>query len=189
MSGKRFETVLGDDKLRFETSPGLFSPQGPDAGTVAMLARVDLQPGMKLLDLGCGWGLVGAWAAMRTDPALVWMVDSDPAAVACAKANLKLNGVEGAHVLVSDGLSAVDETGFDLILSNPPYHADFAVPKAFIEKGFNRLKLGGTLWMVTRREAWHRNRLTAIFGGCRVHRDGGYFVFEAVKKRATYANR
>ena len=43
--------------------------------------------------------------------------------------------------------------------------------------------------MVTRRDAWYRNKLTSIFGGVRVQECGGYFVFEAVKKSANYASK
>ena len=57
-----------------------------------------------------------------------------------------------------------------------------------IEKGFNRLVVGGALWMVTKRDAWYRNKLSAIFGGVRAEFVDGYWVFEAVKKRAAYAS-
>lgn len=180
--------VFGLD-LKFHTDPALFSPRALDAGTLAMLARVTFEPGDKVLDLGCGYGLVGVVAAERIGPERVWLLDKDPLAVACAARNLALNGVEGAVCLESDGFRSLDETGFTKILCNPPYHQDFALAKHLIEKGFNRLAIGGTLWMVTKREAWYRNKLSAIFGGVRVHRDDEYCVFEAVKKSASYANK
>ena len=116
------------------------------------------------------------------------MSDIDPLAVAVASGNAARNGVGGVRVVLSDGLSQVDETGFDLILSNPPYQSDFSVAKAFIEKGFNRLKIGGRLFMVTKRSEWYRNKLIAIFGGVRVHEADGYFVFEAQRRDSRYAN-
>jgi 16S rRNA (guanine1207-N2)-methyltransferase len=181
--------VLQEVELRFETSPRLFSPGGVDPGTAAMLSHVAFAPDDKVLDLGCGYGPVGVLAATLTAPEQVWMVDIDPEAVALAGRNLALNAVKGAHVQVSDGLRALDATGFSKILVNPPYHADFAVPKHMIEKGFNRLAIGGSMWMVTKRDAWYRNKLTAIFGGVRAELVDGYWLFEAVKKRASYAAR
>jgi 16S rRNA (guanine1207-N2)-methyltransferase len=175
-------------ELRFETAPHLFSPEKLDPGTLAMLSAVRFEAGDKVLDLGCGYGVVGVLAAMTTGPGAVWMVDNDPVAVELAARNARLNGVEGINATLSDGLAEVRETGFTKILSNPPYHADFSVPKRFIEKGFNRLAIGGALWMVTRREAWYRNKLTAIFGGVRVRSIDGYFVFEATKRSASYAS-
>jgi 16S rRNA (guanine1207-N2)-methyltransferase len=90
--------------------------------------------------------------------------------------------------VLSDGFRDFRESGFTKILSNPPYHADFAVPKHFIEKGFNRLVVGGAMFMVTKRELWYRKKLEAIFGGVRVRRVDDYFVFEAIKKTSQYAN-
>lgn len=183
----QFEATVNGVPLRLQTAASLFSPARPDAGTLAMLARVTLTPGQTLLDLGCGYGLVGLWAARVTGPERVWMVDIDPVAVDCAARNATLNGLEGMHVQVADGVTGLDAAGFDHIVCHPPYHADFAVAKRFIEKGFNRLAIGGTMWMVTRREVWYRNRLTAIFGGVKVTAEDGYFVFEAQRRQASYA--
>jgi 16S rRNA (guanine1207-N2)-methyltransferase len=92
-------------------------------------------------------------------------------------------------VVLSDGFRYFFETGFDKILCNPPYQADFAVPKHFIEKGFNRLVVGGTLFMVTKRELWYRNKITSVFGGAKVTEVDGYFVFEATRRTTQYARR
>ena len=91
--------------------------------------------------------------------------------------------------MVADALEAVDATGFDWILSNPPYHADFSVPKRFIEKGFNRLKVGGCLVMVVKRLPWYRNKLTAVFGGVRVREVDGYYVLTAQRRALHYAEK
>jgi 16S rRNA (guanine1207-N2)-methyltransferase len=182
-------TVLEGLDLRFDTEPGLFSPDRIDEGTKALLSCAPFVAGDKVLDLGCGYGAMGVVAARRVGAEAVFMVDVDPRAVACAARNIALNGVHGAHVLRSDGFRDLTEAGFTKIVCNPPYHTDFSVAKHFIEKGFNRLLLGGALWMVTKREDWYRNKLTAIFGGVRVRRCGDYVVFEAIRKSPRYANR
>ena len=122
-------------------------------------------------------------------PDLDTLVDNDPLAIEIATRNLIANGVGDAKAILSEGFRDLTETNFTRILCNPPYHTDFSVPKHFIEKGFNRLALGGQLWMVTKRDAWYRNKLRAIFGGVRVHVAGSYFVFEATKTSNTYASR
>ncbi|MCX7773218.1 MAG: methyltransferase, partial [Clostridia bacterium] len=61
--------------------------------------------------------------------------------------------------------------------------------QAFIEKGFNRLAPKGRIVMVTKRDTWYRNKLTAIFGGVKVHEVDGYFVFTAEKRSMTYASK
>lgn len=181
-------TVKGVE-LRLRTTPGLFSPRAVDAGTLAMLSCVDFGPEDKVLDLGCGYGVVGLVAAKLGRADRVYLLDKDPSAVEIATINLAANDAGGATVVLSDGFRSFFETGFDKILCNPPYQADFAVPKHFIEKGFNRLVVGGSLFMVTKRELWYRNKITSVFGGVRVSEVGGYFVFEATRKSLQYARR
>ena len=181
------ETVCCHE-LRLWTEPGLFAQRGVDAGTLAMLSCVTFQPDDKVLDLGCGYGVVGIVAAKTARPQNVFLVDIDPLAVSAAAKNVESNGAAGATVALSDGFHDFHESGFTKILSNPPFHADFAVPKHFIEKGFNRLAVGGAMFMVTKRELWYRKKLEAIFGGVRVRQIGEYFVFEAIKKMSQYAN-
>jgi 16S rRNA (guanine1207-N2)-methyltransferase len=114
------------------------------------------------------------------------LLDNDPAAVDIARANCALNGVPGVNLILSEGFRDSKESGFTKIIANPPYHVDFSVPKHFIEKGFNRLALGGSMWLVTRRLAWYRNKLKALFGGSRIHEVDGYYVFKAVKTASQY---
>ena len=141
------EVTIGEVTLRLQTEPSLFSPQRADAGTLAMLSLIRFEAQDKVLDLGCGYGLVGILAAHHLPAERVVMLDNDPTAVAIARRNADANGVPQVTVALSDGVRDTRETGFTKIISNPPYHVDFAVPKHFIEKGFNRLMLGGTMWM------------------------------------------
>jgi len=172
-------------ELRFEIAPGLFSPTGPDRGSLAMLSRIRFEPDDKVLDLGCGYGLVGIYIARRIGAERIWMVDSDPVATEYTSRNLALNGLSGVTVVKSEGFRDLRETKFTKIVCNPPYHVDFSVPKHFIEKGFNRLVVGGSLWMVTRRKTWYANKLRSVFGGVRVRDVDSYFVFEAIKNSST----
>lgn len=168
--------------LTLETVEGLFSPEGVDLGTLAMLSTVELELEDRVLDLGCGYGVVGILAARLIGPERVWMADVNPEAVEMARKNADRNGVTGVHVLRSDGFQALSETGFTLILSNPPYHEDFSVPKRFIEEGFQRLALGGRLVMVVKRLTWYKNKLGTVFGGVKVEEIDGYYILTAEKR-------
>lgn len=179
---------IGGVDLELETSPGLFSPRAVDRGTLAFLSRVQFRAGDRVLDLGCGYGVVGILAAKLLDPEQVVLLDADPRAVEVAARNARRNEVGAVQILRSEGFAQLSEAGFSLILCNPPYHADFSVPRHFIEKGFNRLSLGGRFALVTRRETWYRRKLGAIFGGARLERVDGYAVFVSEKRHTRYAN-
>ena len=177
---------IGEISLELITSKKLFSPTAIDRGTLAMLEKVENPT--KVLDLGCGYGPVGIYLAKLIGEENVVMSDIDFTAVSIASKNAAANGVGGIKIVQSDGFTNIDDTGFSHILSNPPYHADFKIPKHFIEKGFNRLALGGMMYMVTKRKDWYKNKLNAIFGGVKVWEVDGFFVFCAEKRTERYAN-
>lgn len=184
-----FTESVGGVEMKFETTRGVFSPNNIDKGTLAMLTSCQFDTKSKILDLGCGYGVVGIYAAKLIGEENVVMSDIDKNAVALSIKNAALNGVPGVKIIYSDGFKSVDDTGFTHILSNPPYHADFSVPKHFIEKGFNRLETGGQFYMVTKRLEWYKNKLTAIFGGVKVIQNGDFFIFRAEKRDTRYANK
>lgn len=174
-------TIKGMD-LQFQTHPALFSPQRVDAGTLLMLSQVTFQPEDKVLDLGCGYGVVGITAGKAIGPDRVVMSDISEAAVETSRHNILRNKVHGILVRQSDGFRNITEKEFTLILSNPPYHTDFSVAKHFIETGYRKLCLGGRLYMVTKRKEWYKRKFISVFGGVRITEDQGYYVFCGEKR-------
>lgn len=176
------EIELNNILLRFETKDTIFSPGYIDKGTLAMLSQVEFKEKDKVLDLGCGYGVVGILAGRIIGGSNVFMCDVSEEAVALAHINAELNGVNDVTILLSDGLSNITEENFTIILSNPPYHVDFSVPKNFIEQGYKKLSLGGRMYMVTKREDWYKNKLISVFGGVKIVEIDGYYVFIAEKR-------
>lgn len=171
-------------EISIKSSPELFSPDGLDRGTAAMLSLAKLPDGL-ILDLGCGCGPVGIYAAKCRGEENVVMCDVSERAVGISRENAARNGVKGVKIYCCDGLGGISESGFSLILSNPPYHADFSVAKRFIEDGFKRLKPGGEMMMVTKRLEWYKNKFTSVFGGVKVVERDGYYVFSAQKRETS----
>jgi 16S rRNA (guanine1207-N2)-methyltransferase len=174
--------VINGVQLHLRTHAKLFSPHRADAGTVSMLTVTELRPQEHVLDLGCGYGLVGIYMGKLFGGRQVVMSDSDPLAVEVARANTVLNDLSDIPVVLSDGFERISRTDFTLIMSNPPYHADFAVPKAFIEGAWRHLIVGGRLVMVVRRVTWYKNKMQAVFGGVRITHADGYAVLESQKR-------
>lgn len=182
--------TIKDIEMIFTTASTSFSPHGLDKGTMAMLSVADIENADgKILDLGCGYGAVGIYAAKIAGAENVIMSDIDAESIKLASQNARTNEVPGITVIASNGFENITEDAFSLILSNPPYHADFSVPKHFIENGFRHLKIGGKMLMVTKRRDWYKNKFIAIFGGVTIHEIDGYFVFCAEKRRPHRAGK
>lgn len=115
---KRRKYRLGSTRL--EIDPGVFHPGFFKTTHVLLeyLQQVDLK-GRKLLELGCGSGLIAIEAAKKG--ATVMASDINPFAVENARRNMALNRVR-AVVVQSDLFAQIPETTFDYIIINPPFY-------------------------------------------------------------------
>ena len=105
-------------KLKFITDNKLFSPKKIDTGTLSMLEEIDFSSESKVLDLGCGYGIVGILAAKIIGEDKVVMCDIDDNAVNTSKENALLNGFQNISIIKSEGLKNISYKDFSLILSN-----------------------------------------------------------------------
>ena len=176
------ERIFGQEVV-LETGEYYFSPKSIDKGTMFMLSKVQVTEEDKVLDLGCGYGVVGIFVAKEIGGEHVVMSDISEEALALTNSNLECNELNSVRVVKSNGLKEIPDKDFTLILSNPPYHTDFSVAKAFIEDGYKHLVLGGRLMMVTKRLVWYQNKITSVFGGVKVFEQDGYYVFVAEKRK------
>ena len=167
---------------KFHTLDSLFSYKQVDIGTQQMIEHIDLQSDSKVLDLGCGYGVVGIWAAHTIGAENVVMSDVNAAALEVAAENVTVNNLEKIRIVHSDGFNNIHDVDFTLIMSNPPYHTDFSVAKSFIEGSYKHLQMGGWLVMVTKRFDWYKNKIHSVFGGVKWRESSGYYVFMAQKR-------
>lgn len=164
--------------------PGVFSAARPDKATSILLGTLeslDLS-GQRVLDLGCGTGLIGAWAARRG--AEVTLVDGDLQSVRSAGATLAANGLTG-EVLHSDVDAALGERTFDVILTNPPFHVGrgvvLDVAREFIAAAGRRLNPGGTLYLVANEPLPYEVAMGGIGPARELRREGGFKVLAATR--------
>jgi len=86
------------------------------------LEHIREQPDPDVLDVGTGTGAIALAIADEHDGARVTAVDVSPAAIALARENRDLTGVNGRVELIEHDLtSGLGESQFDLVVSNPPY--------------------------------------------------------------------
>ncbi|HMO56890.1 MAG TPA: methyltransferase [Roseiflexaceae bacterium] len=150
----RFTVQVGGESFDIHSLPGVFAHDHLDSGSALLieaLATLDRIRDSRVVDIGCGYGIIGLVAAKR-GAAWVDLLDVNLLAVAAATATLKANGVTQAAVLASDGLQAVSDRRYDLALMNPPFHSgkaiDYELPRRFITQAHEALQPGGRLMLV-----------------------------------------
>ena len=86
------------------------------------LEHIREQPEPDVLDVGTGTGAIALAIADEHDGARVTAVDVSPGALALARENRDLTGVNGRVQLIEHDLtSGLGDGDFDLVVSNPPY--------------------------------------------------------------------
>jgi 23S rRNA (guanine1835-N2)-methyltransferase len=168
---------------------GVFCADRLDIGTRFLLQHLPSGGGgRRIVDLGCGNGVVGTAMALADPAAEVLFVDESFQAVASAEATYKANGVPGhAEFRVGDGLAGVAAGSVDLVLNNPPFHSHQAMTDATAWRMFTgarrALGPGGELWVIGNRHLGYHVKLRRLFGNSQlVASDPKFVVLKAVKR-------
>ncbi|GIH95115.1 methyltransferase [Planobispora siamensis] len=169
---------------------GVFCADRLDVGTRFFLRNLpDSRGPERIVDLGCGNGVVGTAAALINGEAEVTFVDESHQAVASARATFEANAAPGtkAGFLVGDGMSDVPAGTVDLVLNNPPFHTHRATSDTTAWRMFTgsraALRRGGELWVIGNRHLGYHVKLRRIFGNCEVvASDPKFVVLRAVRR-------
>ncbi|MGI5400439.1 methyltransferase [Streptomyces sp. CA-135486] len=169
---------------------GIFCAERLDIGTRFFLRSLPERHGPdRVVDLGCGNGVIGTAAALTNPEASVTFIDESFSAVASAEATYRENVTSDAEAefVVGDGLSGVPDGSVDLVLNNPPFHSHRATTDTTARRMFGEsrraLRPGGELWVVGNRHLGYHVRLRRLFGNCEVvAADPKFVVLRAVRK-------
>ncbi|MCY2938007.1 MAG: methyltransferase [Planctomycetota bacterium] len=138
----------------FICRPGVFSYGKMDDGSRALAEIARVEPGDRVLDLGCGHGTLGVFAGITTGPkGHIVFTDSNARALGLAELNAHAAGLTNfTTVLAADNadLEPLGANSFDVVLANPPYFAAGSIAVRFVEQAANMLKPGGRFYLVTR---------------------------------------
>ncbi|MFJ5814295.1 methyltransferase [Streptomyces sp. NPDC093108] len=169
---------------------GIFCAERLDIGTRFFLGHLPVRTGPdRVVDLGCGNGVVGLSAALANPESEVTFIDESYQAVASAEETFRTNTGPDAEAdfLVGDGPSELPPASVDLVLNNPPFHSHQATTDATARAMFQgaraALRPGGELWVVGNRHLGYHTRLRRIFGNCvTIAGDPKFVVLRAVKR-------
>jgi len=177
------ETDLRGLTLKLATKAGVFSRERVDRGTRLLIKHLHVEPTDRVLDLGCGYGVVGVVAALLAPNGHVTLVDINRRAVDLARRNLRLNAVANAEVHHGDGFAPVYGRSFDLIALNPPIRAGLHLVHRLIEEAKDHLSSGGRFYVVGRTKQGViriAEKISEVFGATeQVAKGGGYRLYLA----------
>lgn len=135
----------------FITRPGLFAYGRLDDGTRSLLDVLEVRPGERIVELGCGCGVAGITAAMRSGPTShLTLADSNARAVAVSRLNAEKHNVPNTNTVLTADFAELPAGKFDLVLANPPYFAHGTIAELFTRAAHRLLKRSGRMYLVTR---------------------------------------
>ncbi len=127
-------TCISGKSFEFLTASSVFSKRKVDSGTRLLIESMVLPEAGCVLDIGCGYGVVGIAVASFRNKLHVVMTDVNARAVRLAKKNVTLNKVVNVDVRYGFLYEPVEEFKFNCILSNPPVSAGMETVKAIVTR-------------------------------------------------------
>ena len=171
-------------KLTFKSDNGVFSKHNVDFGTNLLLKNVSLNDGDKLLDMGCGIGIMGISLAKKHPSITVDMVDVNLRAIDLVKENILGNNISNAAVFESNVYSNVVGE-YNVIVTNPPIRAGKSVVHDIVLNGKNHLTNGGKIYVVIQKkqgaESAYKKLQTLYTNIEKIAQDKGYWIIKCQK--------
>jgi len=195
---ERFEIDILDQRIIINSGSGIFSLKELDFGTELLIKNAKLpqtneannknsDSAIKVLDLGCGYGIVGIALKKKYPELDVTMIDVNDRAVKLSRQNCDENDAV-CTVLKSDIFSnpEISSKKFDAILTNPPFSAGKKVCIDIIEQSHEHLNKNGMLELVAPHNKGGESLkkvMLSIFGNVdELCKKRGYRVYVSVRK-------
>ncbi|MFQ3221316.1 MAG: 23S rRNA (guanine1835-N2)-methyltransferase [Paraglaciecola sp.] len=194
-SSSPYPTVWATDKPRFSITnlANVFARQQLDIGARLLLQHLPDANHKRVVDLGCGNGVLGLHLLHKFPHARVIFVDESYMAVESARRNIQHNMPEKlaqCEFLVSNCLDDFaqlsDASELDIVLCNPPFHQQNAITDHIALQMFSDskkyLKRGGELRVVGNRHLDYPQRIKQLFGSYTVlASDRKFSILSAIK--------
>ncbi len=180
-----------DRLYRMHNHASLFSRDRLDKGSRLLIEHMAVGPRYRrIVDLGCGNGVLGIVAAGFNPDARFTFCDESFMAVASARTNFEtaFAGTREAEFRVCDCLQGIPDSSRDLVLINPPFHQQHGVGDAIawrmLRESRRVLADGGELRMVGNRHLGYHAKLRKLFGNCETIASDSKFIVLRVFKQA-----
>jgi len=190
---KTWEQDIAGKVVKLVSIPGVFGHGKVDTGTRLLLEHLSTHRFMgqvdeaRMLDFGCGDGIISLWLALHTD-ARITALDDSALALKATELTFQANGLsDKVTILGSNGLKAV-KGRFNYIVTNPPFHkgvnTDYSITESFLMSVRQHLTLNGELFVVANDFLRYPSVLDAALGThTRLLREHGFAVYHGRQKK------
>lgn len=176
-----FEAEISGEKLGFTACEGLFSPKELDEGSRLLIQNIELSDGEDVLDLACGYGIIGIFL-QKLYGVKIHLTDDNRTATYYAEKNLEFNNIRDYELRNKDCLDGFTDRKFDAIVSNPPTHQGSGVTDEMFQQAHKSLKRGGKLYLVYNQNMRFDDQLSEMFDAAEILEEKeNYRVLKAVK--------
>ena len=174
---KRNVFIFGKN-FYFYTDNGVFSKDGLDFGSRLLLESIPLEEvGGKVLDMGCGYGVLGIIFNKITS-CNVDMVDVNLRAIHLTKMNASLNDCTNIDIFLSNTYQNINSK-YSSIITNPPIRAGKKVVYDIVMNAKNYLEENGKLFLVIRKEQGAKSLivdLKKVYNVDIINKKKGFFI-------------
>lgn len=147
----KIDCFIRGKKFTFNSDNGVFSKNGVDFGSRLLLDFIPLEEvGGRILDLGCGYGVIGIVLNKLTG-ANVDMVDVNLRALHLTEMNVAANKCQNINVFESNVYENINSK-YTSIITNPPIRAGKKVVYDIVMNAKEYLEKDGKLFIVIRKE-------------------------------------
>ena len=157
----KIDCFIRGKKFTFNSDNGVFSKNGVDFGSRLLLDFIPLEEvGGKILDLGCGYGVIGI-ALNKLTGANVDMVDVNLRALHLTEINVSANKCQNINVFESNVYENVN-TKYTSIVTNPPIRAGKKVVYDMLFNAKDYLTDDGNLYFVIRKQQGAKSMISDL---------------------------
>jgi 16S rRNA (guanine1207-N2)-methyltransferase len=178
---KTIKSIINEREYAFYTDNNLFSKDKIDFGTKLLLESITNIYG-NVLDLGCGYGVIGIYLRSNYD-VKVDMIDVNKRAIALANKNIELHNLNNINAFESDGYKNI-VSEYDYIVTNPPIRIGKEKLYNLLISAKDHLKKEGKLILVIRKEQGAKSlnkELEKIYSVKIINKKKGYCIITAEK--------
>lgn len=180
---KSYQVNYHNHQLTIKSLPGVFSHGQFDIGSQLLLDTLPTLSG-KVLDFGCGAGVIGSVMAILNPSIELEMCDISALAVESSKETLAANGLKG-KVFASDVYSDTSND-YKFIISNPPFHAgldtSYSATETLLAQAPNYQNAHGELLIVANSFLKYQPIIEKAFGNCEtLNKTNKFAIYHAQK--------